>query len=91
MIYVRIKHKWYITEFKTMYDITFEAYEYLDYMYNDDTRYMCGQMVPGSDVAPDWLRMELWLQQPVPKFDEKKFNKHISHYETTGAKVGCLA
>ena len=91
MIYVCIKKRWYITTYDTMYDITIGAYEYVDYMYSDDTHYICGQSVSGSDVAPEWLRMALWMQQPVPKFNEKKFNNHIQHYKTTGAKVGCLA
>jgi len=64
------------------------AYDYIDYLYNDETNF-CSSILHGinPDVAPDWIKMEIWLSDELPVFNEEKFNNLITHYERTGEKV----
>jgi len=69
-----------------MYDITLLAYDYIEFLYNSNTNYYCAPNQDYSDEASPIFKMEIWMQEPLPFFKEKKFLKTVSHLEHTGQK-----
>ncbi len=87
MVYLRANKKWYKTKFTNFQDISIMAYDYIEVMYND----LIGTIDVPKHVeylkVTDAMKLEIWMQEEIHFFNEKKFNNLIEHFERTGQKV----